>query len=189
MQHRADLVFDLCATLNQPAARRNKPTQHPRAFVTDPRARSSPRPAGRRAPWRRSCRSSPARGRSRTAWHARARPRRQWREDPGDRQRVAGGLHHEAVRRRQALPEQLQLLGRRRDLSGRSRPPASYTNGLTAAPARPRFSQSPCPATRRTYNSRPEVPSDSAEHSHAGTPTLGTRPAEATADQYHTTLA
>lgn len=196
MQHRADLVLDLRTALDQPAAARHEPAQHPGALVTDPDPRDQirgeqvgehlgvdlvglhPRVADR--PDLLGVREHDLGG---------MRP-----EDPRDRKRAAGRLHHDAVCRRRALRERLKLLGRRRDLAHRARPPAASDRDLTEVamhiqPDRPAHHTPPVSMTTQLgerWTKRHPVPERAdpttqagrsqraPAHSHAGTPRYGT---------------
>jgi hypothetical protein len=126
VQHRRDLILDLRPALDQAAAPGHQTAQHPTALIADPDLRDQ---AGREQVSQDPCVDL-------VGLHARVADRAHVLgvrkhnfgdmrlEDPRNRQRVAGGLHHDTVRRRETPREELKLLRRRRDPSRRSRPPA-----------------------------------------------------------------
>jgi hypothetical protein len=126
VQHGLGLVLDLRAALDDAATPGDQPPQHTRALVGHPHHGDQPggQQLGQHA-------GVEAVGLDlRVADRAQPLGMRQhhlgdmWRHDAGDRQRVARGLQHHAVGRRQARREQLQPVASRRDPTRRPRPTA-----------------------------------------------------------------
>ena len=156
MQHRADLVLDLGAALDQPATARHQPAQHPHALVADPHRRDQVGGqqigehlgvdlVGLIRAWliARTCLACASTTSATCGSRILAIARR-----------VAGRLQHHPVRRPQALREQRKLLGRRGDPSGRARPASVGDRDLTEVamhvqPDRPAHHQPPSSTTQR----------------------------------------
>jgi hypothetical protein len=125
--------FDLRAALDQSAPARHEPTQHARAVIADPHVRDQVGGEQIGKHLRVDLVGLHTRVADRpdllgVGEHHLADMRLQ---DPGDRQRVARGLHHDAVVRSEALREQLKLLWRCRDPHGRPRAAAVGDRDLT----------------------------------------------------------
>jgi hypothetical protein len=122
VQRCGDLVPDLCAALDQPAATPHESPQHPHPVVTDPDR--GDRPAASRSARTLASTLSVF---TRVADRAHLLGVREHHlgdlrlEEPGDRQRIPSRLHHDQVGRREALREQLKQLRRSGQPTGGAR--------------------------------------------------------------------
>jgi hypothetical protein len=121
-EHRRHLVFDTGALAHELRAPGGQPTQHTRALVGDPHPRDQVdrQQLSERAGVKAVVLDLGVADRAdlhRVGDHDLGDMRL---EDPGDRQRVARGLQHDAIGWRQAAGEQLQRLWRRVDTARRA---------------------------------------------------------------------